>query len=299
MNKIMQDNEFFEEYLAAQFGAGGVAYDGIESELRKLIIRNNVGVIDGAPSGAVDRLNQALYSGASISVKWQGTDSFTDYTKHISSADTLAQLEHYGWLDADFDYALNPEGWRSRNGEPFDYDQPTVIAVGCSFTFGTGLPFDVTWPYLLSERLGVQCVNLGLPGHGLSLSTLWLSYNWQKFKNICAIVVQQPPPARLSWIIDPGDGLLLPDTLGSGVYDSYTAIKMNQQVNSAVDYIRNKHTLELIARCAGAASVYYSAFGPLMNKGKARDLAHHGTVWHQWRAEQAFDDIKKLLDSDT
>jgi len=94
MNKIMQDNEFFEQYLADQFGASGIAYDGVESELRKMLIRNNLGVIDNTQVELVTRINTALYSGTGVSVKWLGIDSFTAYTKHISSADTLAQLEH-------------------------------------------------------------------------------------------------------------------------------------------------------------------------------------------------------------
>lgn len=55
-------------------------------------------------------------------------------------------------------YATNSDGFRWNNF----VDAETVI-LGCSTTFGVGLPLDRTWPYLLSDKTGATNV-IAVPG---------------------------------------------------------------------------------------------------------------------------------------
>ncbi len=51
--------------------------------------------------------------------------------------------------DKPYSYKLNKDGLRS-----IDFDShPDIITLGCSMTFGTGLPIENTWPKLLEEIL--------------------------------------------------------------------------------------------------------------------------------------------------
>jgi len=45
-----------------------------------------------------------------------------------------------------------------------DYDS---VCLGCSFTYGTGLENDQTWPHLLGKQTNSQVANLGTPGAGI------------------------------------------------------------------------------------------------------------------------------------
>ena len=41
------------------------------------------------------------------------------------------------------------------------------MCLGCSISFGTGLPYENTWPYLVSRKLNLSCWNLSQPASSL------------------------------------------------------------------------------------------------------------------------------------
>jgi hypothetical protein len=45
---------------------------------------------------------------------------------------------------------------------------PKVLALGCSFTFGSGVMAEETFPYLVAKQLDGQCMNGGVEGYGLA-----------------------------------------------------------------------------------------------------------------------------------
>lgn len=65
-------------------------------------------------------------------------------------------------FEHEFEYKINQYGFR--------YEEPTttdvLLSVGCSITFGTGIPYEKTFSYLVSKKLGLGNVNVGLPGTG-------------------------------------------------------------------------------------------------------------------------------------
>ena len=66
--------------------------------------------------------------------------------------------EGYGY----FDYKLNQYGLR--------YDEPKgdqiLLASGCSITFGQGIAQENIYAEIVSKTLGLECVNVSLPGTG-------------------------------------------------------------------------------------------------------------------------------------
>jgi hypothetical protein len=57
-------------------------------------------------------------------------------------------------------YVTNSDGYRSKELK----DVAEFMALGCSHTFGTGLPEDKVWPSLLADKLGMSLVNIGSAG---------------------------------------------------------------------------------------------------------------------------------------
>lgn len=64
-------------------------------------------------------------------------------------------------LDPINEYVTNENGYRDLD---FNKKDSRVLAVGCSHTFGTGLPKEATWPEILKDKLNIEVSNLSAPG---------------------------------------------------------------------------------------------------------------------------------------
>jgi hypothetical protein len=57
-------------------------------------------------------------------------------------------------------YVVNSDGYRSKELKKV----ADLMTLGCSFTFGVGLPEDKVWPTLLADKLEMSLVNIAAPG---------------------------------------------------------------------------------------------------------------------------------------
>lgn len=66
----------------------------------------------------------------------------------------------------------------------FDYNRPSILFIGGSFTMGHGLPYEETFPGVLSgkARFPLQVVNLGVQAYGTDQSYLALQRHISSFK---------------------------------------------------------------------------------------------------------------------
>ena len=105
---------------------------------------------------------------------WTGPPSSTT-TVRVSGRDTLL--------------AFNREGIRVRNqdDEP-DPARPTILFTGESIALGFGLAYAETYPALIAERRGVQCVNLAAPAYGNDQAYLRLIDAMPRFEHLVATV---------------------------------------------------------------------------------------------------------------
>ena len=74
-------------------------------------------------------------------------------------------------------------------GQISDPAAPTVLLVGCSYTFGHGLPYEETFAGRMAATpaFPLQVVNLGVQGYGTDQALLWLQRNFARF-NVKAVV---------------------------------------------------------------------------------------------------------------
>ena len=78
-------------------------------------------------------------------------------------------------------------GFRGPAGGFMDPEQPDLVFIGDSMTYGIGLADEETIPYLYCQRLKLHCVNLGRPGASTfdevsRLSKYLMEYNWRPKK---------------------------------------------------------------------------------------------------------------------
>lgn len=80
-----------------------------------------------------------------------------EYGRHIPGISYRQISDEYDVITT-----ITPQGYRV----PIIHENPDVIFIGDSFTFGTGLPDKDTFVYLYASEQGLSCVNLGHPGTG-------------------------------------------------------------------------------------------------------------------------------------
>jgi hypothetical protein len=110
---------------------------------------------------------------------WHGSDSLENYLRNKPD----------GYTEQSIEYRFNSNGFRT---EEFDLHSPlpSILCLGCSFTMGTGLPVNQTWPYLLSEYFtNYKVYNLGVAGSsGDTIARiLFQMQNKLKTKLVCVL----------------------------------------------------------------------------------------------------------------
>ena len=112
---------------------------------------------------------------------------------------TMVSTEYNGHHNHDTDprlvYKVNDHG---HHGDDF-FNNPDILAIGCSVTAGLGLPHDMTWPHLVA-RESKQTVNvIGIPGAGAEQILHNALLHMQKFgkpKKIMALI----PNLQRAWM---------------------------------------------------------------------------------------------------
>ena len=85
----------------------------------------------------------------------------------------LDNLDRKGYnLNKDFTYTVNANNFRNEHFSKLLRKEYNVLALGCSYAFGTGLPEQFSWPRILESCIkdkkgNVKVVNLGSPGLGI------------------------------------------------------------------------------------------------------------------------------------
>lgn len=103
-------------------------------------------------------IKHPLSTMAYAALDWYLPDLKETYENNLK--DNFELLKVNGWIDYEpFQYKFNSLGFRSN--EILDNN---LLALGCSYTFGTGIAYWNTWTFKVAQELKLNCVNCGLPG---------------------------------------------------------------------------------------------------------------------------------------
>lgn len=92
---------------------------------------------------------------------WCPMDTEERYEQTIRSY--RRQGKEFPWSPESFSYTFNEFGFRGPS--PKSLGGFKILASGCSYTMGIGLPYDSTWPHLLSKQIPSSvCINLAVGG---------------------------------------------------------------------------------------------------------------------------------------
>jgi hypothetical protein len=131
-------------------------------------------------------------------LEWLPTDTKENYEKLIQDPGHAKYFAELGWdQPGSITYRINSDGFRA---DEFD-GGPYMVALGCSYTAGIGLPDQATWPRLVATELGLTCANLAWGGYSAD-SCYRLAEYWVpelKPNYVCMLV---PPLHRVELLLD-------------------------------------------------------------------------------------------------
>ena len=113
--------------------------------------------------------------------------------KDYSAFPHLANSTHkdLGWdRSGKTSYHINSQGFRGN-----DFDDISVIALGCSITFGIGVHEEDSWPSILEKKLNKPVANISKSAAGPDTLFRFASYWIPKLKP-SIVVYCEPPPYR-------------------------------------------------------------------------------------------------------
>lgn len=128
---------------------------------------------------------------ANTTQKFYGGDEYENFQKNL---DKMPNDWYY--RTADISYKYNSLGHRCKEISDIDFNN-YILFIGCSHTEGIGLEIEKSYPYLVSQALGMDYYNLGIAASGIDVleyNLLTWHYKFQKLPKL--VVIQWPDPSR-------------------------------------------------------------------------------------------------------
>ena len=129
-----------------------------------------------------------------LSTNYYGTDTIEDFEKNKKRMPAS-----WAYHNKNISYKFNSHGLRM-DKELTQVDDNYMVAFGCSQTLGVGVAVENTWPYLLSQKLNIDYINLGVSGSSIKLNAINF-FNMLEFNKILPKVVAfaWPTSIRYTW----------------------------------------------------------------------------------------------------
>jgi len=203
---------------------------------------------------------------------WCHGDSEERYQENLKNNYNL--LEKHDWVNKTIEYKYNNLTFR---GDDFD-DQPCAVFLGCSYTFGVGIPIENTFAYIVAKQLNLKCINLGISGSTNDSAYRFGSYYIPKL-NTKLVVFNVVQSSRLEIISnDETFHFLAP----SSIYPQETFYKewISGESNMYFNMKKNIEALNLICNNNNIKFVHLDSTEMLTSLDSpadlARDLNHPG-----------------------
>lgn len=238
---------------------------------------------------------------------WLPTDTEYFFDKAMRIPEHREYFEKLGWdKPGSITYKINSHGFRC---DEIEDGAPYLVALGCSYTAGIGLPIDTIWPELVGKQLGLKVANLSWGGLAAD-SCFRLAEYWVPRLKPKLVTMLTPPSSRIELCLDeeavkgfrnvPVD-VYLPgsaDINNDGWFlKNWFANEENHRINST----KNKLAVRQLCADLGIPCIILDAetwmTGSREKLGYARDLLHGGIPAHQRIAEKMLDDWSKTQQS--
>lgn len=119
--------------------------------------------------------------------------SYVSYSGVHHRCETPCEIDHpYYWSNMPFHDHFNDRDLRN--------DEHAIGCFGCSFTYGSGIRSEDTWPFLLQQKTNTNCLNFGTIGAGIDSIYLNLKASRRDYKFKKVIILLPEFDRRLARI---------------------------------------------------------------------------------------------------
>lgn len=229
----------------------------------------------------------------SVDLHFIPTDTKELWEKNMSIENRKRYFIEEGWDREDaFTYHINRYGFRGQWN-----DRPNIVALGCSHTFGIGLPEEDVWCSIVKRELGLTLNNLGIPGSGLDAIFRIARYYFETLNPQYAFLLV-PPGGRMEIL---NRGTTPPSHININNLDepdiNQFANHWFQNPENPENYDeRNLYAIERLCQLNGVKlytldwSVLQFPTRQRLRNHRARDIGHFGRPCHH-RAADIFTDL--------
>lgn len=224
-------------------------------------------------------------------------------TDSRESLETLCAVQEYrdyfqqqGWLEPwAISYKINSAGFRC---EELDPDASNLVALGCSYTMGIGLPLKDLWPNLVGQALQLRVCNLSWGGVSADCCYRWAEY-WIPLLRPRLVVMFTPPADRFELHMSAGsvpvENFMPHSEAESASYlRAYLRHYYGNEQNSQINRRKNQAALRgLCAQYQVPCQIYNCDEWMNLTReeiGYARDRLHGGPLAHQRFAHKVIED---------
>jgi hypothetical protein len=243
------------------------------------LIHHNLQFIAGHTAGTMD---------------WFPTDSKELYQKNLNNSDSRQLLERFGWIDANISYIHNSHGFRTREFVQTE----NFVTLGCSLTYGIGLPQHCAWPEILGQMVNIPVFNLGLAG-GSPDTCYRTAKHYISFLKPKFVAMLLPNKDRMELFL--GDSVYVhlpsnPDYHTFAKNDSWIKHWCTNEQNSTILAQKNIDAIAWICKQNQVdfylvdQNLAYNYHGAQLDL--ARDLMHPGKIFHETLAQTFFKKIQ-------
>lgn len=216
---------------------------------------------------------------------WFNLDSEEAYKANLRTH--YKELEELGYIDSDIEYCLNSEGLRS---EEFQ-SEPSIIFLGCSFTFGLGLRQSDTWPWIVSEAMGLRMNNLAVCGGSNDTAfRMFETHAWALNPKITILL--SPDRARTELILENSVKMYTANQIDDLDSNLWWKEWLSNERNHYLNYRKNILALRLLCQRRNSGFWVYSCDQLLPTIDRARDLKHPGRRSNRQFAERVITDLQ-------
>jgi len=232
------------------------------------------------------------YAGKTL--EWMPTDTEENFKRLIQDPVHDAYFKQQGWAQPGaITYKINQHGFRTDN---FETDQhPCMIALGCSYTMGIGLPVECLWPTLMAKALKLKVYNLAWGGS--SADTCYrLARYWISKLTPTLVCILTPPRTRIELLLDsksqlPAEVFMpMSESCYFNEHDIFLKHWWLNDENGRLNNEKNTLAIKQLSWTHGAKFVSLNADEEMCRSreevGYARDYMHAGPIGHELVADK-------------
>lgn len=218
---------------------------------------------------------------------WVAPDTKESWEKNLKDPIRSEYLYKQNWhYEHAIEYHYNSEGFRT---DEFGTHNENFVALGCSFTFGTGLNRDHLWPELVSKDINLPVYNLGM--YGAANDTCYrFAKHWLPILKPKFVVMLTPPIERIEFFNGETYKSYVP--LENDDYGYFSKLYVTYNENSNLNLEKNLLAIQAICNSLNIPFYYnLSSEFHVIPDDNARDFCHQGPICHRNMADKFLDVI--------